>query len=112
MADPRNLPPEVADALARGNVIEAIKLVRQQKNIGLAEAKALIDALQRQGNVKVNVTTNMRTVARRPAAPGPGSEQHPGLSPGEVPRSGAPAVAAIVLIVVIAVGFAIYLKLG
>ena len=113
MANPQDLPPEAADALARGNVIEAIRILRQQKNIGLAEAKGLLEAMQRQGNVKVNVTTNMRTVARRPAAPGPGFEQHAGLSPGEVPRGGGlSAVAVVVLLVVIAVGAAIWLRLA
>ena len=107
----RNLPPEVADALAKGNVIEALKIVRQQKNIGLAEAKSLLEALQKQGNVKVNVKTTVRTT-RRPAG-NPVAEQHPGLSPGEVPRGGAgPAIAVIVLVALFAIGVAIYLKIG
>lgn len=110
MANPQNLPPEIADALARGNMIEAIKLVRQQqKGLGLAEAKGLVEALQRQGNVKVNVTTTMRA-ARKPAGLSPGFEQHAGLSPGEVPRgAGLQAVGAIVIAVVIAVIAAVWL---
>jgi ribosomal protein L7/L12 len=37
------LPPEVIDAIRRGNPIEAIKLLRA-RGLGLAEAKAYIDA--------------------------------------------------------------------
>jgi hypothetical protein len=111
MANPQNIPPEVADALARGNLIEAIKVLRQQKNLGLAEAKGLIETLQKQGNVKVNVTTTVRTVKKSP--PGTVIEQHPGLSPGEVPR-GNPArtLGVIVVLVVIAIGIAIYLGIA
>jgi len=36
---PRQLPPDVAAALSRGNLIEAIKLLRGKYNIGLAEAR-------------------------------------------------------------------------
>lgn len=111
MNDPQDLPPEVADALAKGNVIEALKLVRAQKNIGLAEAKSLVEALQKQGNVRVNVKTTVRT-RRKPAA-NPATEQRAGLSPGEVPRSGAgPVIAVIVLLVLVAIGVAVYLKVG
>ena len=38
------LPPNVAAALARGNKIEAIKLLREATGLGLAEAKHAIDA--------------------------------------------------------------------
>jgi ribosomal protein L7/L12 len=37
------LPPEVIDAIRRGSLVEAIKLLRA-RGIGLAEAKASIDA--------------------------------------------------------------------
>jgi hypothetical protein len=109
MADPRNLPPDVADALAKGNVIEAIKRMRQHTNLGLAEAKGLIESLQKQGG-KVEVKTSARTVLR--PTPHAGIERRPGLSPGEVPRgAGGPVVAAIVLVVILALGAAAYFKL-
>jgi len=110
MDDPQNLPPEVADALAKGNLIEAIKLLRQRTNLGLAEAKDLIVALQKQGNVKVGMTTHSRKV------PGPahreGIQHRPGLSPGEVPRRSGGAIAvAIVLAALVAIGAAAYFNL-
>ena len=83
--------------------------------MGLAEAKAMIEALQRQaqsksgGNVKVNVKTTVRTV-RKPAAPA-GIERRAGLSPGEQPRGGGlPAMAVVILLVLVVLGVAIYLK--
>ena len=41
---PDPLPQDVRDALSRGNVIEAIKGLRQAKGLGLKEAKDAIDA--------------------------------------------------------------------
>jgi len=38
-----DLPKAAVDALWQGNVIEAIKLVRQERNVGLNEAKDLVD---------------------------------------------------------------------
>jgi len=107
MADPlQNLPPQVTAALERGNLIHAIKLLREQRpQMGLAEAKALLEALQKQGNAKVIVKTNVSTSVQHaakphaapvPHAPGPqGHRQHadpppsmdPHVSPGEVPRT-------------------------
>ena len=111
MADPQHLPPEVADALAKGHVIEAIKLLRQQRNLGLAEAKALVDAaLQKQGDVKVNMKTNVRAVSR--PAPRAGMERHPGLSPGEVPRRSTGAMIAVIfLLALVVIGAGVYLRL-
>lgn len=39
-----NLPQAAVDFLGRGEVIAAIKLVRQEQDIGLKEAKDLVDA--------------------------------------------------------------------
>ncbi len=39
-----DLPKAAIEVLWGGNVIEAIKRVRQQRNIGLKEAKDLVDA--------------------------------------------------------------------
>lgn len=38
-----DLPKAAVEALWHGNVIEAIKVVRQEHNIGLKEAKDLVD---------------------------------------------------------------------
>jgi ribosomal protein L7/L12 len=43
MPTPEPLPPEVLDALRRREVIEAIKLLRKSKGIGLKEAKDRLD---------------------------------------------------------------------
>jgi len=58
----RALPPDAARALARGDKIEAIKLVRAETGIGLKEAKDWVDAQA------------------------PASQFPTGLAPGEVPR--------------------------
>jgi hypothetical protein len=125
--DPRqNLPPQVADALAKGNLIAAIKYLREQKpNLGLAEAKALIEAIQRQqgGNVKMNVKTAVK------AAASPGMHQHsppqspphspphaamtpsmdPHISPGEMPRtSGSAGFAMLVVAIAVVIAAAVY----
>jgi hypothetical protein len=125
--DPRqNLPPQVADALAKGNLIAAIKYLREQKpNLGLAEAKALIEAIQRQqgGNVKMNIKTAVK------AAASPGMHQHsppqspphspphaamtpsmdPHISPGEMPRtSGSAGFAMLVIAIAVVIAAAVY----
>jgi ribosomal protein L7/L12 len=42
----RALPPDAAMALARGNKIEAIKIYRELTDVGLAEAKQVIDGIE------------------------------------------------------------------
>jgi ribosomal protein L7/L12 len=39
--------PEIGAALARGNKIEAIRLVRERTGLGLKESKELVERLQR-----------------------------------------------------------------
>ena len=43
MQDQTGLPPEVINALWAGKKIDAIKLLREQHNIGLKEAKDMVD---------------------------------------------------------------------
>ena len=61
MQDQTKLPSEVINALRAGKKIDAIKLLREQQNIGLKEAKDMVDQyiasdpalaheLQRTGN--------------------------------------------------------------
>jgi hypothetical protein len=125
--DPRtNIPPQVADALAKGNLIQAIKYLREQKpNLGLAEAKALIEAIQRQqqGGAKVNVKAAVKNVARAsvptnmPSHSTPHSPPHaaptvsmdPHISPGEMPRaSGSAGFAMLVVAIAAVIAAAIY----
>jgi len=42
----KELPPEVQAALARGQKIEAIKLLREARGMGLKEAKEAVEACQ------------------------------------------------------------------
>jgi ribosomal protein L7/L12 len=48
------MPPEVIDTWRSGNKIEAIRLLRQATNIGLAEAKAALEALDHLGGATVD----------------------------------------------------------
>jgi len=79
-----DLPPEAMSALAAGNTIEAIRLVRQARGISLQEAKAAVDA----------VTPSARSHGR----PGGG-----GLAPGEVPRSKGAGWIAVAILAALAV---------
>ena len=74
------LPSEVRAALAAGNLLQAIKLLRQAKGIGLKQAKAMADE------------------ARRAVAP-QGGKMGDGLAPGEVPRSKlSPGIVALAIV--------------
>ncbi len=77
---PGPLPYDVRAALAAGRTLDAIKLLRQTKGVGLKEAKALADE------------------ARRALAPQRGQAEAEGLSPGEVPRRGGKLLAAVVVL--------------
>ena len=69
-AMPGSFPPAAADALRRGNKIEAIRLVREHHGIGLKEAKDLVEQHEQM------IVPTVASLAPRD-----------GLSPGEVPRS-------------------------
>jgi ribosomal protein L7/L12 len=77
----RALPPDAARALARGDKIEAIKLVRAETGLGLKQAKDWVDA---QGS-----TPRMPT----------------GLSPGEVPRHEGLVGWILAVVAIVAVGW-------
>jgi len=95
---PTQLPPEVAKAIAEGNLIEAMKLLRARyKGVGLAEARGLLEALQKQGQAKpaaAKVNVHAHAKALPPMRPTFG----PKLSPGEVPRGAGGAGSAILLV--------------
>ena len=113
MADPHNIPPQVIQAVQRGNLIEAIKQLRQHKpQLGLAEAKALIEAIQRQANVpplvqkaqaRVEAKVHPHAPPHSPPHPIPTALMNPNLSPGEVPRTSGGAVFAGLAIAVVVV---------
>jgi hypothetical protein len=125
MAEPlKTLPPDVAAALSRGNVIEAIKLLRSKYNVGLAEARALLEALQKQSaHAQIHGQAPAKSPAKAaphiPAGMKPGHHHphtaatlhiDPNMSPGEVPRtSGGMLFAAVVLAVLFVLGVAFYL---
>ena len=122
MADTHNIPPQVLQAVQRGNLIEAIKFMRQHKpQLGLAEAKALIEAIQRQAKVPALVQKAQARVEggmhphgpahtpHGPAHPIPSSMMNPHVSPGEVPRTGSGSVFAVMVIaIVVVVAAAVY----
>lgn len=119
MADTHNIPPQVIQAVQRGNLIEAIKQLRQHKpQLGLAEAKALIEAIQKQGvppvvqKAQARVEGAMHAHAAHPHSPAhpiPSSMMNPNVSPGEVPRTGSGSVfAGMVIAIVVVLAAALY----
>lgn len=87
------LPPKAVDALRAGNKIEAIKHVREATGVGLAEAKALVEAYEKGGAAHVPFRPHPHAHVPRPAATG--------LSPGEVPPSSAWKMVAVVLAIAV-----------
>jgi hypothetical protein len=120
MADlPKQLPPDVAAALSRGNLIEAIKLLRGKYNIGLAEAKAFLEAVQKQAQVGTAEASAARAKVHASMTPMQAHAPHPhavavaphpsNLSPGEMPRTSSEALfAAVVVAILFVLGTAVY----
>jgi len=106
MADlPTQLPPDIAKAIADGNLIEAMKLLRARyQGVGLAEARGLLETLQKQGQAKAHAGMHARP------APRPMMGHGPRLSPGEVPRGPGGAGAAIALLLGALAIAALYLR--
>jgi len=109
------LPPDVADALAKGHLLEAVKRLRAASPMGLAEAKSVLE-----WHVRHNAQSGVRkAVAARPApsdAAFHAPRHHPakahlpsrpGLSPGEVPKTSGGGLGVVVLLIV-AAGLAYY----
>lgn len=46
-ADPPRIDPRIVDNIKKGNLIEAIKTYREIHDVGLAEAKAAVENIQR-----------------------------------------------------------------
>jgi len=63
---PSDLPKGAVEALWQGNVIEAIKVVRQNRNIGLKEAKDVVDAyIASQPALKKKIDQVLATAQQR-----------------------------------------------
>jgi len=63
-----SLPDDVVEAWKGGNKIEAIRRLREAAHMGLAEAKAVIDALDRATDGSAPATASVRVVSG-PAVP-------------------------------------------
>ena len=92
-----SLPPEVVEALRKGNKIEAIKRLREATGVGLAEAKGAVEHFEWHGSSSIpKVSATVRVTVKK-APPGRAAA----LSPGEEPRSSI-SVGVIVTVAVIA----------
>ena len=103
------LPPKVLEALRSGNKIEAIKLLREGGQLGIAEAKAMIDRLEGKGGAAKATLARAKaaTVGAVKTHSVPHDPRRPGLSPGEVPHGGSGfgwlALMVVGLLVILAV---------
>lgn len=104
----RQLPPGVIEALKAGNKIEAIRILRDSTKMGLAEAKAAVEMLDKMKGVvgaaqaiakASSVTKNVRPVKMQPK-PSATPLRRPGMSPGEVPRESSGALGIAILVIV------------
>src|SRR4051794_39877640 len=103
MTNPKLLPPQVIEALRRGDKIGAIKLMREASGLGLAEAKGAVE--HHEGGIRppAHPTRSHAVNAANAARTARGD----GLSPGEQPRT-AGGFAIIGLIVMAAIVFWLY----
>jgi len=111
--DRNSLPANVVEALRRGNKIEAIKLLRAATQVGLAEAKGVIDALE--SHAKATRAAQGKAPVSAPArqVPTPQVQRRPredDLGPGEVPRASPGAAAIAIVIAIIALVAWAFLK--
>lgn len=103
MTQPRPaLPLQVLDALQRGQVVEAIKLMRQQQGLGLKEAKEMVDAA-RQHLVATPGATSRPSATPRPAPPETPPQPLNGRAPGEEPQHSHAVDAVLLLAAALAV---------
>jgi len=113
------IPPDVADALAKGHLLEAVKRLRATMPVGLAEAKSVIEWHMRHNALPSAAARQAATAtAPKPHAVQhhPALRHHPtahapfrpgGLSPGEVGKTGGGGMAFVVLLA-IAAGLVFY----
>ncbi|MFZ3322929.1 MAG: hypothetical protein WA190_11200 [Usitatibacter sp.] len=95
MADPKNIPPEVAELLRKGDKMGAMKLM-----------------LQLNSPASHNTPDHMaRPQVPVPRATPPGYVKRTGLSPGEVARADG-SIQAIIVIAAIAAAIGLYFAFG
>ena len=107
MTNPKMLPPQVVDALRRGDKIAAIKILREASGVGLAEAKGLVDHHEGVGAPAPHPVRSAAMNAARAARTARGD----GLGPGEQPRSSG-GTAFIAMAVMAAIGLWLYSQFG
>jgi hypothetical protein len=116
MADRNSLPPQVIEALKRGNKIEAIKLLREAMALGLAEAKSVVEAHDvMSGNSAPKVKPKPKVASASVAGKHTSAyirAREDDLSPGEVPRSSASLLGIAIAIAAVAAAAWLYVKFG
>jgi len=87
-------------ALKSGNKVEAIRIITQMTDVGLAEAKAMVEKIGKE------MPAAARSAGMRPKPQIP--HRHPGLAPGEVPREGSGQWMGLVVVVAAGVAAAYF----
>ncbi|SRR5260221_5080852 len=100
-----SLPPDVIDALNKGRLIEAIKLLRTGNGIGLKEAKDIIDSHIRRAGAPVGSQVAKDAAAASQRRMIADHSTASGYSPGEVPRGQNFAWVIMVLVAAAFLGF-------
>jgi hypothetical protein len=95
LGDP--LPPEIIAAWRRGDKIEAIKRLRMATGVGLAEAKAALEALDGGGPAPSARAAGIPRVDEKT------------LAPGEMPRHSSQSAVWMVTIVALVLALAAWL---
>ena len=105
------LPPDVADALAKGHLLEAVKRLRAASPMGLAEAKSVLEwhvrhhaqsAVSKAAASRPSGSDTAAFHAPRHHAAKAHIPSRPGLSPGEVPKTSGGGLGVVVLLIVAA----------
>lgn len=65
---PHQIPAAVHEALQRGEILEAIKHLREATGLGLKEAKDVVEALQKGGTVNISMEVKSETTTLSPEA--------------------------------------------
>ena len=106
MPEKITLTPEAVAALRGGNKIEAIRLMREKSGIGLAEAKAVVEAFERVSAIPAGAKVVMKQAIHvKRGAPVHIDSPPAGLSPGEVPRAAGSWKVAVAIVIAIIVAF-------
>jgi hypothetical protein len=106
------LPPDVLAALKAGRPVDAIRLLREQRGIGLKEAHDAMDAFRRDPRMASTVKTRAAPksvlagfLPESVRESAPVEDPYAGLSPGEVPRRGRLVWVLVVLFLLATLGY-------